>query len=58
MPGKFHTATAEYQRGIMDAITDPRYQRIVLMTGSQPGKTQIQLDTLGSFSHRIRLRCS
>ena len=35
----------------MDAITDPRYQRIVLMMGSQLGKTQIQLAVIGYFSH-------
>ncbi len=51
MPGKFQTSNAEYQRGIMDAITDPRYQRIVLMMGSQLGKTQIQLAVIGYFSH-------
>lgn len=51
LPGKFQTATAEYQRGIMDAITDPLIETVVLCMGAQTGKTQIQLNTLGYYSH-------
>lgn len=51
LPGKFQTSTAEYQRGIMDAITDPLIETVVMMMGAQTGKTQIQLNTLGYFSH-------
>lgn len=50
-PGKFLTESAEYQRGIQDAITDPTIETIVQMMCSQSGKTQIQLNTVGYYSH-------
>lgn len=50
-PGKFYTGSAEYQRGIQDAITDPTIETIVMQMCSQSGKTQIQMNTLGFFSH-------
>ena len=50
-PGKFLTESAEYQRGIQDAITDPAIETIVQMMCSQSGKTQIQLNTVGYYSH-------
>ena len=50
-PGKFQTSFAEYQRGIMDAITDPDIETVVLMMCAQSGKTQIQLNTVGYYSH-------
>jgi phage terminase large subunit GpA-like protein len=50
-PGKFQTSFAEYQRGIQDAITDPEIETIALMMCAQSGKTQIQLNTVGYYSH-------
>lgn len=50
-PGKFYTSSAEYQRGIQDAITDGEIETVVLMMPSQSGKTQIQLNAVGYFSH-------
>jgi len=50
-PGKFYTDSAEYQRGMQDAITDPEIETIVLMMCSQSGKTQLQLNAVGYFSH-------
>jgi phage terminase large subunit GpA-like protein len=50
-PGKFVTAVAEYQRAPMDAISDPRIRKVVLVWASQTGKTQIQLNAIGYFSH-------
>lgn len=50
-PGKFYTGSAEYQRGIQDAITDPDVENIVQMMCSQSGKTQGQMNTVGYFSH-------
>ena len=50
-PGKFSTSSAEYQRGIQDAISDPTIETVVLMMCSQSGKTQIQLNAVGYFSH-------
>ena len=40
-PGTWNTARAEYQRGIMDAISEPGNERVVLMTSAQVGKTEI-----------------
>ena len=40
-PGKWSTARAEYQRGMMDAVSDPRAETVVFMTSSQIGKTEI-----------------
>src|ERR1700733_8705863 len=51
-PGKLSTATAEYQREPMDAISDPRYRKVVLIWSAQTGKTQIQLNAMGYFSHQ------
>jgi phage terminase large subunit GpA-like protein len=50
-PGKFVTAVAEYQREPMDAISDPHIRKVVLIWASQTGKTQIQLNATGYFSH-------
>lgn len=50
-PGKFNTGFAEYQRGIQDAITDPNVETVVQMLCSQSGKSQIQLNTIGYYTH-------
>jgi phage terminase large subunit GpA-like protein len=50
-PGQWCTSNAEYQRGPMDAITDPLVETIVLMFASQVGKTAIALMTIGYHSH-------
>lgn len=47
--GKWDTSRAEYQREIMDAISDPLIERVVLMTSAQVGKTEIILNTLAYF---------
>ncbi len=49
-PGKFQTAVAEYQREPMDAISDPRIRKVVLIWAAQTGKTQAQLNAIGYFS--------
>lgn len=41
------TRRAEYQRGIMDAISDPHVTRVVVMTSSQVGKTEICNNVVG-----------
>ena len=48
-PGKYFISRAEYQREMLDAVCDPRFQEIVFMTGSQIGKTSIQLIILLYF---------
>ncbi len=42
-PGKWYTSNAEYQREPLDALSDPRFQTVVLMWSSQVGKTAIGL---------------
>lgn len=46
-PGKWNTSRAEYQRGIMDAVSDPRVEMIVFMSSSQVGKTETLLNIVG-----------
>jgi len=48
-PGKWSTARAEYQRGIMDALSQPTIHTVVLKTSSQVGKTEIILNTVGFY---------
>ncbi len=47
-PGKFYTATAEYQREPMDALSPgSEFETVVLLWSSQVGKTQIGLWFVG-----------
>lgn len=46
-PGKWFTERAEYQRGIMDAVSDPSVELIVIMSSSQIGKTEIVNNMVG-----------
>lgn len=39
--GRWSTSRAEYQRGMMDAVSDPSIEQIVFMTSAQVGKTEI-----------------
>jgi phage terminase large subunit GpA-like protein len=48
-PGKFKTSRAEFQRGVMDAFSDPLVEEIVWMACSQVGKTETLLNILGYF---------
>lgn len=50
-PGKWKTARAEYQREIMNAFTQTELHRVVVMTSSQIGKSDIMLNVIGRFSH-------
>lgn len=43
-PGQWRTSRAEYQRGIMEAISDARVESVVIMSSSQVGKA-LALDT-------------
>ncbi len=45
--GQWRTDRAPYQREIMDSISDPEIEKIVLMCSSQVGKTEIILNILG-----------
>jgi phage terminase large subunit GpA-like protein len=46
-PGRWYTSRAEYQRGIMDACSDPSTPEVVVMAGAQLGKTEAILNILG-----------
>ena len=39
-PGQWRTSRAEYQRGIMDAISDGSVESVVIMSSSQVGKSR------------------
>lgn len=51
-PGRWDTARAEYQRGIMDAISDPRCETVVIMSSAQVGKTEIVNNLVGYHVHQ------
>ena len=43
------TERAEYQRGIMDAISDPSVETVVVMSSAQTGKTESCLNAVGYY---------
>ena len=46
-PGRWYTSRAEYQRGIMNACSDPTIKEVVVMAGAQLGKTEALLNIIG-----------
>lgn len=48
-PGRWQTDRAPYLRGIMDAITDPLIERVVLMKSAQTGGTEVILNAIGYY---------
>lgn len=48
-PGIWDTARAEYQRGIMDAVSDPTVHTVVVMSSAQVGKTECALGNVVGF---------
>lgn len=48
-PGRWRTDRAPYQRGILDAFSDPRVSEVVVMSSSQIGKSEILLNVLGYY---------
>lgn len=51
-PGRWLTSRAEYQRGIMDAVSDPAVTTIVVMSSAQVGKTEILNNMVGYHIHQ------
>jgi len=45
-PGKWKTSNVEYTRGIMDAISDPRYHTVVIRKPAQVSGTEIILNAI------------
>lgn len=50
-PGKWVTDRAPYQKEIMDAISDPLVDTVVVMTSAQIGKTELLLNIIGYYVH-------
>lgn len=48
-PGQWDTARAEYQRGIMDAASDPLVHTLVVMASAQTGKSEVLNNITGYF---------
>src|SRR4051812_41762284 len=48
-PGRWDTSRAEYQRGIMDAASDPSVHTVVVMSSAQVGKTEVLLNVIGYY---------
>lgn len=48
--GRWETSLAMYQKGIMDAVSDPTVERVVVMSSAQIGKTEILLNVLGYYA--------
>src|SRR3990172_3045650 len=51
-PGQWFTSRAEYQRGIMDAVSDPPIQTVVVMSSAQVGNTEIINNVIGFHIHQ------
>ena len=47
--GRFETSRAIYQKEIMDAISDPSIEEVIIMSGSQIGKTEMLLNAIGYY---------
>ena len=48
-PGTWRTSRAEYQREVMNAVSNPLTERVVMMTAAQVGKSEILLNVVGYF---------
>lgn len=48
-PGQWRTDRAPYQRGIMDAFSDPGVETVMVQSSSQVGKSEILMNLLGFF---------
>ena len=43
------TSRAEYQRGMMNAVSDPEVEEVICVMASQTGKTELILNTVGYY---------
>jgi phage terminase large subunit GpA-like protein len=48
--GKFKVSKAEYQRGILDAMSDSRVHTVAVMASAQTGKSESELVTIWYFA--------
>jgi phage terminase large subunit GpA-like protein len=49
-PGRWRTSRTPYAREPMDAISDTRYEEVVLMWAAQSAKTEVVLNTIGFYA--------
>ena len=50
--GRWYTSRTEYLRGIMDAVSDPTINQIIIQSASQIGKTELILNLIGFHIHQ------
>lgn len=50
-PGRWKTSRAPYQREIMNAFTQAGVQKVVVMSSSQVGKSDVMNNVIGRFAH-------
>lgn len=50
--GAWHTSRAEYQREILDAVSDPSIESVTIMSCAQVGKTEMLLNLIGYHIHQ------
>ena len=48
-PGVWRTSRAEYQREIMNALSNPLTERVIVMSAAQIGKTELSLNAIGYY---------
>lgn len=51
-PGPWRTSRTPYLREPMDAFTDPKVRRIVMVASSQVGKSEFELNCIGYIIHQ------
>lgn len=51
-PGEWKTSRVPYARGIMQAVSDPAIETVVIKSSSQVSKTEIGLNMLGSYAEQ------
>lgn len=51
-PGRWRTDRAEYQRGILDAMSDRDLHTVIVMAGAQLGKSEALLNVVGYHMHQ------
>lgn len=49
--GKWKTSKAEYQRGVMDSLSEKGVKEVVIMSSAQVGKTSFVENIIGRFAH-------
>lgn len=51
-PGQWRTDRAPYLRGVMDAVSDPSVETVVVMSSAQVGKTEVISNVIGYHVHQ------